>query len=98
MPRACEVPLSRMLTERDTFKAFQIKLFDVCLFKITTILVHTEGKNNRISHLKCMLTYFKVQTMLLATSSVEFLSNLRSSWDNTKLSQVMNLQFGLKKL
>lgn len=44
------------------------------------------------------VAYFKVQTMLLATSSVVFLSNLRSSWDSTKLSQVMNLQFGLQRL
>lgn len=47
--------LHHVCNRKATFKAFQIKLLDVCLFKTITTLGHTEGNNS--SHL-LLTTHF----------------------------------------
>lgn len=81
VPCACEVCVT-YVTERDTFKAFQSYLMSA--FKKLLPYSFTP-KAKTIESLIYNTCWLKVQTMLLATSSVEFLSNLKSSWDNTKL-------------
>lgn len=79
----CPVLMSSLchmyVTERATFKAFQI-VNHICLFRIT-VLIRTEGKKRvgRILLVIINLTYFQVQTKLLVTSSVKLFVKFKKS-------------------